>query len=144
MSLDSSSSTGIDVFTPTKPTVNLTYLLAPLLAVISIGLGTTMSMADLRLVWYDPYRRRALFVSLITHYAVVPLLSFAFAFLFAFETEVAVGLILVGCSPVGMHATNPTLCPVRPVARDLPSRAVIPLPPRVSSLTIDGLTLVLL
>jgi bile acid:Na+ symporter, BASS family len=77
----------------------LAGLITPLLQVIMFGMGTSMSLKDFAGVVRMP---RGVIIGVISHYLIMPLLGFALARLSRLPTEVAAGIILVGCSPNGM------------------------------------------
>jgi BASS family bile acid:Na+ symporter len=68
------------------------------LAVIMLGMGLTLSVADFKAVLAMP---RAVAVGFAAQYLIMPFLGWAIAHLFQLEAGLAVGLILVACCPGG-------------------------------------------
>jgi BASS family bile acid:Na+ symporter len=79
-------------FTPLTPWVG------PLLGVVMFGMGLTLTGAD-----FAELRRRPLDVALGTlgHFLIMPGLAWLLVRLFALPTELAVGVLIVGCCPSG-------------------------------------------
>ncbi|HXO76718.1 MAG TPA: bile acid:sodium symporter, partial [Puia sp.] len=77
----------------------LSRLILPLLQVIMFGMGTELSLKEFRDVVRSP---RGIFVGVICHYTIMPLVSFCIIHLFHFPPEIAAGIILVGCCPSGL------------------------------------------
>jgi bile acid:Na+ symporter, BASS family len=68
------------------------------LAVIMLGMGITLSVADFKTVLKMP---RAVGIGFAAHYAIMPFLGWSIAHLLRLETPLAVGLILTACCPCG-------------------------------------------
>ena len=68
------------------------------LAVIMLGMGITLTVADFRQVLRMP---RAIAVGFVAQYSIMPLLGVTIARALQLETPLAVGLILVACCPGG-------------------------------------------
>ena len=68
------------------------------LAVIMFGMGLTISLRDFEAVFRQP---RALLAGVTAQFVVMPVLAFALAKGFDLPADLAVGFILVGCSPGG-------------------------------------------
>jgi BASS family bile acid:Na+ symporter len=77
----------------------LSGLIVPLLQVIMFGMGTELSLKDFAQVLRMP---RGVFVGVICHYTIMPLVGFLLATLFHFPPGIAAGIILVGCCPSGL------------------------------------------
>lgn len=77
----------------------LSKLIIPLLEIIMFGMGCELSLKDLAVVVKMP---KAIFVGIIGHYTIMPLIAFTLANIFNFPKEVAAGIILVGCCPSGL------------------------------------------
>lgn len=77
----------------------LKTLIVPLLQLITFGVGCTMSLHDLSGVLKMP---KAVFVGILCHYTIMPLVGFTLARLFNFPPEIAAGVVLVGCMPSGL------------------------------------------
>lgn len=77
----------------------LQRLIVPLLQIIMLGVGCTMSWQDLARVLRMP---RAVLAGVLCHYAIMPLVAFTLAHLFRFPPEIAAGMVLVGCCPSGL------------------------------------------
>jgi BASS family bile acid:Na+ symporter len=76
-----------------------TALIIPAMQVIMFGMGTELSLKDFRDVLKMP---KAVFIGIVCHYTIMPLVGFGVAHLFNFPSEVAAGIILVGCCPSGL------------------------------------------
>jgi BASS family bile acid:Na+ symporter len=68
------------------------------LAIIMLGMGVTLTVADFRRVLTMP---RAIAVGFAAQYLIMPLLGWSIARLLKLDTAFAVGLILVACCPGG-------------------------------------------
>lgn len=77
----------------------LKRLIVPLLQIIMLGMGTTMSIKDFEGVIQQP---RAVFIGVACHFLIMPLLGFTLANTFNFPPEIAAGVVLIGCSPSGL------------------------------------------
>jgi BASS family bile acid:Na+ symporter len=77
----------------------LQNLIVPLLQIIMVGVGCTMSWRDLVGVLKMP---KAVLVGVASTYAIMPLAAFTIARIFRFPPEIAAGLVLVGCCPSGL------------------------------------------
>ncbi|QHV98807.1 bile acid:sodium symporter family protein [Spirosoma endbachense] len=78
---------------------SLKKLIVPLLQIIMLGMGTTMSIKDFEGVIQQP---RAVFIGVSCHFLIMPLLGFTLANVFSFPPEIAAGVVLIGCSPSGL------------------------------------------
>ena len=76
-----------------------TALIIPAMQVIMFGMGTELSLKDFADVLKMP---KAVLIGIVCHYSIMPLLGFTVASLFNFPSEVAAGIILVGCCPSGL------------------------------------------
>lgn len=74
-------------------------LIIPLLQIIMFGMGTTMTFNDFLGVLKTP---RAVILGVSCQFAIMPMLGFGIAQLFGFPSEIAAGVILIGCSPSGL------------------------------------------
>lgn len=77
----------------------LKKLIVPLLQVIMLGMGTTMSISDFEGVAKQP---KAVFIGVTCHFIIMPLLGYTLANTFDFPPEIAAGVVLIGCSPSGL------------------------------------------
>lgn len=77
----------------------LSALIVPLLQIIMFGMGTELSLKDFANVLRMP---KGILVGITCHYTIMPLIGFAVANLFQFPSEIAAGIILVGCCPSGL------------------------------------------
>ena len=77
----------------------LKRLIVPLLQIIMLGMGTTMSIKDFEGVIQQP---RAVFIGVACHFLIMPLLGYTLANTFSFPPEIAAGVVLIGCSPSGL------------------------------------------
>jgi bile acid:Na+ symporter, BASS family len=74
-------------------------LIAPLLQIIMFGMGSHMNLKDFSGVLKMP---KGVMVGLLCHYTLMPLIGYSIAKMFGFPPEIAVGIILVACTPSGM------------------------------------------
>ena len=77
----------------------LSKLILPLLQIIMFGMGTELSLKEFREVLRMP---KGIFIGVLCHYTIMPLVSFCIIHLFHFPGEIAAGIILVGCCPSGL------------------------------------------
>jgi BASS family bile acid:Na+ symporter len=77
----------------------LSGLIIPLLQIIMFGMGTELSVKDFANVLRMP---KGVFVGIVCHYTIMPLVGFSVARIFNFPPEIAAGIILVGCCPSGL------------------------------------------
>lgn len=77
----------------------LKELIIPLLQIIMFGMGTTMTYDDFLGVIKMP---KAVVVGILCQFTIMPLVGFAIANAFDFPSEIAAGIILIGCSPSGL------------------------------------------
>jgi len=77
----------------------LITLIPPLIQIIMFGMGTSMSAKDFVSVAKEP---KAVFIGVVAHFIIMPLLGFTLANLSGFSPEISAGIILVGCSPSGL------------------------------------------
>jgi len=68
------------------------------LAVIMLGMGITLSLADFRAVLQMP---KAVAAGVLAQFLIMPFLGWSIAHLLRLERDLAVGLILVACCPGG-------------------------------------------
>ena len=80
-------------------TFNTAGLIVPLLMLIMFGMGTAMSVEDFVRVIKMP---KGVLIGIICQFSIMPVVGFAIAALFDFPSEIAAGIILVGCSPSGL------------------------------------------
>lgn len=76
-------------------------VIAPLVQLILLCMGMTLTAADFALVLSHP---RTVVIGAVLQYSIMPLSGFVFARLFGLETEVAAGLILIGSCPGGVSS----------------------------------------
>ncbi len=77
----------------------LSGLIIPLLQIIMFGMGTELSLKDFANVVKMP---KGIIIGVACHYIIMPLVGFAVAKLFNFPSEIAAGIILIGCCPSGL------------------------------------------
>lgn len=77
----------------------LSGLIVPLLQIIMFGMGTELSIKDFNNVLRMP---KGIIVGIVCHYTIMPLIGFSIANMFDFPSEIAAGIILVGCCPSGL------------------------------------------
>ncbi|CAD2078427.1 putative sodium-dependent transporter YocS [Jeotgalicoccus coquinae] len=79
-------------FTWISPYINL------LLGIIMFGMGLTLKFNDFKQVVKAP---KEVITLVVAQYTIMPLLAVGLVFLFQLPPEIAIGVILVGCSPGG-------------------------------------------
>ena len=79
-------------FTWISPHINL------LLGIIMFGMGLTLKFKDFKQVITAP---KEVITLVVAQYTIMPLLAVGQVFLFQLPPEIAIGVILVGCSPGG-------------------------------------------
>lgn len=72
-----------------------------ILFVIMFSMGLTLTAEDFRLLAKRPWD---IFIGAAAQYTIMPFLAYALAKVFHLPDEIAVGLILVGCSPGGISS----------------------------------------
>jgi BASS family bile acid:Na+ symporter len=77
----------------------LSNLIVPLIQIIMVGMGTTLSLSDFARVLALP---RAVLVGIVLQFLVMPLSGFFLAHLFGFSGAVAAGIVLIGSVPGGV------------------------------------------
>jgi BASS family bile acid:Na+ symporter len=77
----------------------LKKMIVPLLQLIMFGMGSQMSFKDFTGVIKMP---KGVLIGVISHYLIMPLVGFGIAHIFRFPTEIAAGIILIGCVPSGL------------------------------------------
>lgn len=80
------------LFTWVKP------LIAPLLALIMFGMGTTISTGDFRDVWR---KRKVVLLAAVAQYTIMPGLAVLIGKLLQLPEELMIGMVLVGSCPGG-------------------------------------------
>jgi BASS family bile acid:Na+ symporter len=71
----------------------------PLLQVIMFGMGTTMKMTDFAEVLRSP---KAVVLGVFFQFTIMPFVGWGLTKVFQFPSEIAAGIILVGCMPCGL------------------------------------------
>jgi BASS family bile acid:Na+ symporter len=74
-------------------------LIVPLLQIIMFGVGCTMGLSDFTGVIKMP---KGVIVGVILQFTIMPLVGYFIAKIFGFPSEIAAGIILVGCVPSGL------------------------------------------
>lgn len=77
----------------------LSSLIIPLIQILMFGMGASMSVNDFAAVIKSP---RGVVIGVMSQFIIMPLLGFALASLTNFPSEIAAGIILIGCSPSGL------------------------------------------
>jgi BASS family bile acid:Na+ symporter len=105
-----------------------TWYINPMLGLIMFGMGLTLSPSDFRVVFSRP---KDVLTGCLAQFTIMPLLAWLLTHLFALPSDLALGVILVGCCPggtasnvitylakgdlalsVGMTATSTVLAPL--------------------------------
>lgn len=74
-------------------------LIIPLLQIIMVGMGATMTLEEFKNIFVQP---KAVIIGLIGHFTIMPLLGFAIIQFLEFPPEIAAGVILIGSMPSGL------------------------------------------
>jgi BASS family bile acid:Na+ symporter len=74
-------------------------LITPLIQLIMFGMGTSMGPGDFVGVIKTP---RGVLIGVVSHFIIMPLIGYTLASLSGLPSEIAAGIILIGCSPNGM------------------------------------------
>ena len=69
-----------------------------LLGMVMFGMGTMLRLADFQLIFQRP---RDVLLGCLAQYALMPLIAFVLVRIFALPTDIALGVLLVGCCPGG-------------------------------------------
>ncbi|CAM4213634.1 bile acid:sodium symporter family protein [Lacicoccus alkaliphilus] len=69
-----------------------------LLGVIMFGMGLTLKLTDFKEVVKAP---KAVLVTVLAQYTIMPLISILLVWVFQLPAEIAIGVILLGCTPGG-------------------------------------------
>jgi BASS family bile acid:Na+ symporter len=77
----------------------LKKLIVPLLQIIMFGMGSQMSVNDFAGVIKMP---KGVIIGIVSQYSIMPLVGFTIAYMFNFPTEIAAGVLLIGCAPSGL------------------------------------------
>ena len=75
------------------------WLILIVVQIVMFGMGTQMSVKDFTGVARSP---RGVFVGIICHFSVMPLVGLALTKIFRFEPEIAAGIILIGSCSSGL------------------------------------------
>ena len=75
------------------------WLILLVVQLVMFGMGTQMSLQDFRGIVKTP---RGVFVGIICHFSVMPLVGFGLTKLFHFPPEIAAGIILIGSCSSGL------------------------------------------
>ena len=78
---------------------HLDLLIVPLTQIIMFGMGTTLTLRDFARVLAFPW---PVFVGLVLHFTVMPLVAVVITRAFGFDGELAAGIILIGSVSAGM------------------------------------------
>jgi BASS family bile acid:Na+ symporter len=69
------------------------WLILVVVQAVMFGMGTQMSLHDFTGVVKSP---KGVFIGIVCHFSVMPLVGFALTKMFHFEPEIAAGIILIG------------------------------------------------
>ena len=82
-----------------------TILLALMLVLVGLGLGTTMQVNQLKTAMRQP---KALVIGMVCQYGLMPVFAYALCSAFNLDKGTALGIILVGSCPGGVSHVHPT------------------------------------
>ena len=74
------------------------WIINPLLGIIMFGMGLTLNPKDLRIVFSRP---KDVLIGCLAQFTVMPLLAWILTKVFVLPSDLALGVILVGCCPGG-------------------------------------------
>lgn len=77
----------------------LKLMIVPLLQVIMFGMGSQMSLKDFGGVIKMP---KGVIIGVALQYSIMPLVGFTIAKMLNFPSEIAAGILLIGCAPSGL------------------------------------------
>ncbi len=77
---------------------DLKFLIVPLLAVIMLSMGITLSPEDFKRIIRQPF---IIFYGALLQYTVMPLSAYLISLLIAKDVDISIGIILVGSAPGG-------------------------------------------
>jgi len=77
----------------------LKTLIVPLLQIIMFGMGSQMSFSDFAGVIKMP---KGVLIGIFLQFTIMPLVGLTIASIFNFPSEIAAGIILIGCVPSGL------------------------------------------
>jgi BASS family bile acid:Na+ symporter len=77
----------------------LSVLIIPLIQVIMFGMGTSMSLSDFIGVARMP---KGVLIGVVAQFTIMPTVGFVLAYFSQLPSEIAAGIILLGCAPGGM------------------------------------------
>jgi bile acid:Na+ symporter, BASS family len=80
----------------------LSRLIVPLLQLIMFGMGAQMSFRDFTGIIRMP---KGVILGIVAQFSIMPLVAFAISRIYDFPTEIAAGIILIGCVPSGLAST---------------------------------------
>ena len=80
-------------------TFKVSLLVVPLLQIIMFGMGSQMSLNDFTGVLKMP---KGVILGVASHFFFMPLMAFIITMVFKFPPEIAAGIILIGCTPIGL------------------------------------------
>lgn len=69
-----------------------------LLGIVMLGMGLTIDPKDFKIIFQAP---RSVIIGVVLQYTIMPLSAFLIVKLFHLPSEIAIGVILVGCCPGG-------------------------------------------
>ena len=70
----------------------------PLLGIVMFGMGMTLKLGDFKGVFTKP---KAVITGILSQFIIMPLIAWVLCLVFQLPTELAVGVMLVGCCPGG-------------------------------------------
>ena len=85
-----------------------TILLALMLVLVGLGLGTTMQVNQLKTAMRQP---KALVIGMVCQYGLMPVFAYALCSAFNLDKGTALGVILVGSCPGGVSHSLPSTPP---------------------------------
>ncbi len=75
------------------------WIILTVIQLVMFGMGTQMSLHDFAGIAKIPW---SVFVGILCHFTIMPLVGFGLTRLFSFPDEIAAGIILVGCCSSGL------------------------------------------
>lgn len=75
-----------------------TSYINPMLGVVMFGMGLTLNPHDFKVVFTHP---REVLIGCLAQFTIMPLIAYLLTIIFRIPTDLAIGVILVGCCPGG-------------------------------------------
>ena len=81
-----------------EPWLSLKDFIVPLLSIVMFSMGLTLSIKDFQIIFKNV---KVIFIGLSLQFLLMPFLGFFLILIFGLDKLIAIGVLLVGCSPGG-------------------------------------------